>query len=390
MQKITIIGAGYVGFSLAVLFGQEKAVTIFDIDLSKLEKIDKQASPIPDTKINEFLRTKILNIKTCDNLVDSIEGSDLIVIALPTNFDETKGSFDTHAIESTIADIFQRNQSTPVLIKSTVPIGFTRKMQCMYPLSDIIFSPEFLREGSALDDNLNPHRIIIGSMGAIGKAIAKLFLLVTQNQPPILFMSSDEAESTKLFANAYLATRVSFFNELDTFALENKLDTKSIIDGIISDPRIGSGYSNPSFGYGGYCLPKDTKQLQSHFGSAPQEIFTATIASNHARKNYIAKYIASLSPKVIGIYGLMMKKDSSNYRESSILDVIKMIKSLKKEINIIIFEPAITKSTFLDCEVVTSKDSFIKQSNLIVTNRIDDSLTPVLGKVFSRDIYGES
>ena len=387
-DKITIIGAGYVGFSLAVLFSQEKEVTLFDIDASKLRMIDANKSPIRDQRIEEFLVQKELHLKTSDDLAEAIVGRDLIVLALPTNFNESSQFFDTSQIDLVISKIIQKNTSTPILIKSTVPQGYTKRLQAHYPNVPIIFSPEFLREGSALEDNLHPHRIIVGNTESLGLNIAELFASCALNEPEILLMDSDEAEAVKLFSNAYLATRICFFNELDTFALAHNLDSQSILDGVTSDPRIGSHYCNPSFGYGGYCLPKDTKQLESHFGDLPQEIFSSVIKSNISRKKYIAHYIASLDKKVIGVYLLAMKKNSDNFKDSSIIGVLQALKELDQNITILIYEPLIHVSSIFDCEVVTSLERFKQQSEIILTNRLDDVLDEVKDKVFTRDIYG--
>ena len=387
-DKITIIGAGYVGFSLAVLLSQEKAVTLFDIDTSKLRMIDANKSPIRDQRIEEFLVQKELHLKTSDDLAEAIVGRDLIVLALPTNFNESSKFFDTSQIDLVISKIIQKNTSTPILIKSTVPQGYTKRLQAHYPNVPIIFSPEFLREGSALEDNLHPHRIIVGNTESLGLNIAELFASFALNEPEILLMDSDEAEAVKLFSNAYLATRICFFNELDTFALAHNLDSQSILDGVTSDPRIGSHYCNPSFGYGGYCLPKDTKQLESHFGDLPQEIFSSVIKSNISRKKYIASYIASLDKKVIGVYLLAMKKNSDNFKDSSIIGVLHALKELDQNITILIYEPLVHVSSIFDCEVVTSLERFKQQSEIILTNRLDDVLDEVKDKVFTRDIYG--
>ena len=387
-DKITIIGAGYVGFSLAVLLSQEKEVTLFDIDASKLQMIDASKSPIRDQRIEEFLVQKELHLKTSYDLAEAILGRDLIVLALPTNFNEPSQFFDTSQIDLVISKIIKNNTNTPILIKSTVPQGFTKRLQAHYPNVPIIFSPEFLREGSALEDNLHPHRIIVGNTGSLGLNIAELFASFALNEPEILLMHSDEAEAVKLFSNAYLATRIAFFNELDTFALAHNLDSQSILDGVTSDPRIGSHYCNPSFGYGGYCLPKDTKQLESHFGNLPQEMFSSVIKSNILRKKYIASYIASLDKKVIGVYLLAMKKNSDNFKDSSIIGVLKALKELDKNIIILIYEPSVDVSSIFDCDVVASLERFKQQSEIILTNRLDEALNDVKDKVFTRDIYG--
>lgn len=387
-NKITIIGAGYVGFSLAVLLSQEKEVTLFDIDRLKLKQIDNKKSPLRDQNIDKFFANKTLRLKTNYDLTDAVSDSDLIILALPTNFSESTKFFDTSQLDSVISKISEKNINSPILIKSTVPQGYTQRLQAQYPDFPIIFSPEFLREGNALEDNLNPSRIIVGNTELLGLKIAELFASFASNDPEIFLMESGEAEAVKLFSNAYLATRISFFNELDTFALASNLDSQSIIDGVTSDPRIGAHYCNPSFGYGGYCLPKDTKQLESDFGDLPQELFSSIIRSNISRKKYIAHYVASLDKKVIGIYLLAMKKNSDNFRESSIVDVIQALKELDKNITILIYEPLVNLSFMFDCEVVSSLEFFKQKSEIILANRPDASLDDVKEKVFTRDIYG--
>jgi len=387
-NKITIIGAGYVGFSLAVLLSQDKEVTLYDIDRLKLKQIDNKKSPLRDENIDKFFASKTLRLKTNYDLTDAVSDSDLIILALPTNFSESTKFFDTSQLDSVISKISEKNINSPILIKSTVPQGYTQRLQVHYPDLQIIFSPEFLREGSALEDNLNPSRIIVGNTELLGLKIAELFASFTSNDPEIFLMESGEAEAVKLFSNAYLATRISFFNELDTFALASNLDSQSIIDGVTSDPRIGAHYCNPSFGYGGYCLPKDTKQLESDFGDIPQELFSSIIRSNISRKKYIAHYVASLDKKVIGIYLLAMKKNSDNFRESSIVDVIQALKELDKNITILIYEPLVNLSSMFDCEVVSSIEFFKQKSEIILANRPDASLDDVKEKVFTRDIYG--
>ena len=387
-NKITIIGAGYVGFSLAVLLSQDKEVTLYDIDRLKLKQIDNKKSPLRDQNIDKFFANKTLRLKTNYDLTDAVSDSDLIILALPTNFSESTKFFDTSQLDSVISKISEKNINSPILIKSTVPQGYTQRLQAQYPDFPIIFSPEFLREGNALEDNLNPSRIIVGNTELLGLKIAELFASFASNDPEIFLMESGEAEAVKLFSNAYLATRISFFNELDTFALASNLDSQSIIDGVTSDPRIGAHYCNPSFGYGGYCLPKDTKQLESDFGDLPQELFSSIIRSNISRKKYIAHYVASLDKKVIGIYLLAMKKNSDNFRESSIVDVIQALKELDKNITILIYEPLVNLSFMFDCEVVSSLEFFKQKSEIILANRPDASLDDVKEKVFTRDIYG--
>ena len=390
LEKITVVGSGFVGFSLAVLMSQKKEITIVDLDKEKLKKINQKISPIKDKNIQEFLDTKKLKLKTSNNLKDSIEDVDLVILALPTNFDNDSNNFDTSIIDEAVKEILSHDKSIPILIKSTVPIGYTNILRNKYRNSEIIFSPEFLREGHALHDNLFPNRIIIGSKNKFAIELSELFLDFAQNKPKIFFMGSDEAESVKLFSNTYLANRVNFFNELDSFAIEKGLDTKSIIDGVTSDERIGDGYHNPSFGYGGYCLPKDSRQLESNFGSIPQMSITATIEGNSLRKSFLASYINSLGKKNIGIYRLIMKKDSDNFRESSIIDLISLLKEINPTINFAIYEPLIYEDSVYDIQIIKSLKEFKDKSELIITNRIDNLIDDVKEKIFSRDIYHEN
>ncbi|MDC3359876.1 nucleotide sugar dehydrogenase [Gammaproteobacteria bacterium] len=389
-NKITIIGAGYVGFSLAVLLSQKKTVVVHDIDENKLEKINNKISPLSDNDIQNYLDNKNLDIKTSNNLIDSLNGSELIIIALPTNFDTKTNSFNTKIISNVITDIDSVTDNKIVVIKSTVPIGFTNKVSKENVNNTIIFSPEFLREGSSLHDNLYPQRIIIGDQGALGQSIGELFSSFALNEPKSILMSSDEAEATKLFSNSYLASRVSFFNELDTFAIENNLNSKSIIDGVTSDSRIGEGYSNPSFGYGGYCLPKDTKQLVSNFNRTPQNIFKAIVQSNITRKKYIASHVVSLNKNVIGIFRLIMKKGSDNFRESAVFDIIENIKELDDSITILVYEPLANVDNIKSLQIINSLEEFKNKSQLILANRLENDLLDVKDKVYTRDVYGES
>jgi UDPglucose 6-dehydrogenase len=389
-NKITIIGAGYVGFSLAVLLSQKKTVVVHDIDENKLEKINNKISPLSDNDIQNYLDNKNLDIKTSNNLIDSLNGSELIIIALPTNFDTKTNSFNTKIISNVISDIDSVSDNKVVVIKSTVPVGFTDKVSKENVNNTIIFSPEFLREGSSLHDNLYPQRIIIGDQGALGQSIGELFSSFALNKPKSILMSSDEAEATKLFSNSYLASRVSFFNELDTFAIENNLDSKSIIDGVTSDSRIGEGYSNPSFGYGGYCLPKDTKQLVSNFNRTPQNIFKAIVQSNITRKKYIASHVVSLNKNVIGIFRLIMKKGSDNFRESAVFDIIENIKELDDSITILVYEPLANLDNIKSLQIINSLEEFKNKSQLILANRLENDLLDVKDKVYTRDLYGES
>lgn len=387
-KKIVVVGAGYVGMSIAMLCSQKYDTTIVELDNKKISLLLNKISPISDDLIQEFLIKNFNNIKISNNLHESINKSDLIVLALPTNYDADKDYFDTSVIENTLERINERSTKIPILIKSTIPIGFTKKMQGIFPELSIIFSPEFLREGRALFDNLNPSRIIVGNKEKVGQDIAQLFFSLAQNSPKIIHMDESEAEAVKLFANTYLAMRVTFFNELDTFCLEKDLDTKSVIDGVSSDKRISHGYNNPSFGYGGYCLPKDTKQLLSNFNNIPQNTFRAVVDGNETRKSYILNKIIKTNPKVIGFFRLIMKSGSDNFRESAVIHLIEAIK--KKNIEVIIYEPLIEDDYFDNIRIINSIDDFKNKSDIIVANRIDKILNDVARKVFTRDVYGNN
>ena len=389
-NKIAVIGAGYVGYSISLLLAQKNFVKVYDIDKEKLEKIERKISLIRDSFIEEFLSNKSLNLKPIDNFEEAIKDSNLIIICLPTDFDDNKNCFNTELIEKAVEDIAGINNTRTILIKSTVPIGFSDRLQTKYPKLQILYSPEFLREGSSLYDNIYPSRIVFGKSSKDAKEISKLFLSEIMNDAEVIFTENNsEAEAIKLFSNAYLAARVSFFNELDNYALINNLNSELIINGVTSDHRIGKGYSNPSFGYGGYCLPKDIKQLKSNFGKDNEKILSSVIKSNKLRKDFIAKHIASIKPKTIGIYKLTMKKDSDNFRESAIIDVIKNI-SIISDSKIIIYEPLINQSKFIGYDICDSFDKFISKSDLVIANRIDKSLEPFMDKVFTRDIYNEN
>jgi UDPglucose 6-dehydrogenase len=386
-KKITIVGAGYVGISLGIIFSQEHDVTILELDPEKVNLINNNKSPINDQEIIQKFESSSLNL--CANLdpAQCLVDAEFIIIAAPTNFDEKTNNFDTSTVESILELIEDFNHfKSLIVIKSTVPIGFTRSQQRKFNTKNIVFSPEFLREGTALHDNLYPSRIIIGDTLKKSRDFAELLKNVSLNPIcPILYMGSDEAESAKLFSNTYLAMRISFFNEIDSFCLSKELDTRSIIEGISHDPRIGNYYNNPSFGYGGYCLPKDTKQLNSDFTNIPQKIIKACIDSNKKRKNFIIQHITSLGFKSVGIFRLSMKKDSHNSRESSVIDIIQGLK--KKNISIVIFEPDIAEDTFLGFKIINNFQTFEANVDLIVANRFDPLLEDVAEKVFTRDIF---
>lgn len=385
-KKITIVGAGYVGMSIAAVLSQLNEVTILDIDHERVNKVNNNKSTVYDEDINNFLTSNNLNLQATTNKNHAYKDADYIIIATPTNFDEKSNYFDTSAVDSVISDIFESNLSAVIIIKSTIPVGYTNSLKKKYKTSQIIFSPEFLREGKALMDNLYPSRIIIGSLSIEGRNFANLLKEgAIKENIECLFMDSNEAESVKLFANTFLAMRVSFFNELDSFALTNKLNTKDIIKGISLDERIGDIYNNPSFGYGGYCLPKDTKQLLASYENTPQNLMQAIVQSNETRKNFLSNEIAKLKPEVIGFYRLVMKEGSDNLRHSAILDIFKLLKN--KGFEIIVFEPLLTERYFEESTVIESLDEFKIKSELIVTNRLDSNLLDVKNKCFSRDLF---
>lgn len=387
INKILIFGAGYVGSSLGVLLAEQFEVILVDKDQAKIEKIKNKLAPINEPLIEDFLKNKSVNLLATTSYREHIFNTDLVIIALPTNYDEDSNFFDTSVIESIISDFSKEDLKATILIKSTVPIGFTQKLIKAYPNLAIVFAPEFLREGHAIEDNLNPTRIIVGAKEEAAINIAEIFLKIAKNTPKVFYMNSAEAEAVKLFANTYLATRVSFFNELDSFALENNLNTKNIIDGVTSDPRIGVGYNNPSFGYGGYCLPKDTKQLLANYGTIPQGILGAVVKSNQFRKEFIVSNILKRNPELVGIFRLVMKKGSDNFRNSAILSVIDLLK--KAGIELLIYEPLL-KEDEIDFRVTNDLEYFKSISDLILANRMDDELVSVSHKVFTRDLYGEN
>lgn len=387
--NISILGAGYVGLSLGVLLAQDHQVKVYDIDDEKVSLINSHISPIKDAEIENFFKTKQLNIIAFNDILSVLDDVDIIIIALPTNFDNSLNSFDTNILEDCMTCISKHSPEALVVIKSTVPIGFTDEMKSKHSIKKIIFSPEFLQEGTALRDNLFPSRIIIGGDQSIGKTFAEILKKCSQiPDPPILFMDSKSAEAVKLFANSYLAMRVAFFNELDGFAMANELEAKSIIDGICLDSRIGDFYNNPSFGFGGYCLPKDTQQLISNFQDIPQNLIKATINANKERKEFIVEQISLKKPKLVGVYKLAMKSGSNNFRFSSILEIIQGLKS--RGFRIIIYEPSINEKSFYECKIENNFKKFITSSELIIANRMDLKLKGIEDKIFTRDIFGNN
>ena len=384
--NIAVVGLGYVGLSNAVMLAQKNIVTAVDIDIDKVNLINKRESPLVDQQMDNFLSNETLDLKATLPSNEIYENSDIALISTPTNYDETTHFFNTDSVEEIIKNALSKNPNITIIIRSTVPVGFTDQMTERYQTNDIYFVPEFLREGKALSDSLNPSRIIIGGKGSKFKLIESIFKDGTEKKDvDVLNMSAAEAESSKLFANTYLAMRVAFFNELDSFAQTKNLITKNIINSLSLDPRIGSGYNNPSFGYGGYCLPKDTKQLLANYKNTPQKLMAAIIESNGLRKKFIADKIVEMKPQVVGIYRLVMKEGSDNFRESSIQDVIKFITS--KGIKVIIFEPLVGGDSFEGLEVVNDFEEFSMQSEIILANRMNNELNSVSDKVFTRDIF---
>ena len=389
-MKVSIIGMGYVGLSNAVLLSLKNNVVCHDIDTSKLDCINKRISPIKDSLISSYFKNKKLRLTTSEYINKEMSNSDFIIISTPTDFDVQKKTFNTSSIDVILKKLNSLKSTAHIIIKSTLPIGYTKKVNSLYKKLKIYFSPEFLREGKALYDNLYPSRIIVGGKDKGAKQFANLLKNSSlKKNIKTLFMDSSEAESVKLFSNSYLAARISFFNELDSFSMSNNFGSKQIIDGICSDPRIGDGYNNPSFGYGGYCLPKDTKQLEVSFDSIPNSMIKSLNKSNQLRKKCIVDDLLKTKVKNIGIYQLAMKKGSDNFRHSSIIDIIKLLKNKGK--NIYIHEPLITnQSKIYGCTLINDFDLFVKKVNLIVTNRLSSRLKKVSKRIYTRDIYGEN
>tara|TARA_B100000780_G_scaffold132557_1_gene92963 strand:- start:394 stop:1572 length:1179 start_codon:yes stop_codon:yes gene_type:complete len=388
-SKITVVGSGYVGMSLSVLLAQHNEVTVLDIDEKRVSKINNNISTVEDADIELFLSKKSLSITATLDKQAAFEGANFIILAIPTNYDPDTNCFDTSAVDAEVKDALRLNLEALVVIKSTIPVGHTELLQKTLNTDRVIFSPEFLREGQALNDNLYPSRIIVGSQCKAGMKFADL-LKQGANKRDIetLFIKSADAEAVKLFANTYLAMRVSFFNELDSYALASKLDTKSIIDGVCLDKRIGFGYNNPSFGYGGYCLPKDTKQLLANYGPVPQTLIGAIVSSNIKRKDFIADEILQKQPEVVGFYRLAMKEGSDNFRSSAIQGVMKRIKA--KGVEVLIYEPALKEFEFFGSEVIKDLNEFKSKSEIIVANRKSEELSDCYSKVFTRDIFREN
>ena len=389
MLKIVIVGLGYVGLSNAVLLAQHNRVIGVDISQKRVDAVNARVSPIIDEDLSEFLSEKELNLSASTDLTAAVKGAEFVIVSTPTNYNEKTNYFDTSSVEEVISEIRNTEPNALIVVKSTIPVGFVDSVKKRLKTDSVIFSPEFLREGKALHDKLYPSRIIVGEKSERARNFANL--LANASRKPnvdILLVGAREAEAIKLFSNTYLAMRVAFFNELDSYALAGMMNTREIIRGVSLDPRVGDHYNNPSFGYGGYCLPKDTKQLLANYDNVPQNIIRAIVAANATRKDFLAEEIIKMKPKTVGVHRLIMKDGSDNFRHSSIQGLMKRIKA--KGINLIVYEPTFKESFFLNCEVLTDLAKFKAASDLIISNRMTEDLSDVAGKVFTRDVFNEN